>query len=473
MKKKILFAAAEVLPFAATGGLGEVAGSLPGALYHTGKYDIRVVLPLYGEIEQCWREQMQFIGSRQVELAWREQYCGLFRLEKDGVIYYFIDNEYYFRRNNGLYGYYDDGERYAFFCKAVLDCLPLMDFQPDILHAHDWQCALLPVYLTYRYHYPQVRTVFTIHNVEYQGKYGKEILGDVFALPPEALPTLEYDGCLNLMKGALECSDIISTVSPSYAQELHSAEYAHGLEAIIRRNSHKMRGILNGIHVDGYDPRKDQAIFQNYSEKDFSGKSVNKAELQKLAGLPCEPDVPLIAVVSRLASHKGVELICQAAEQMLQGQVQMIVLGKGDVRYEDWLRSLQSRYPGKIAAMITYSNDLSRKIYAGADLFLMPSKSEPCGLAQMIACRYGTVPVVRATGGLRDSIIDYAQQGFGFRFGAYTTEALLQALYRALEVYQDQDAWQALCKQAMEQDFSWTKSAQEYVELYDNLQPSS
>lgn len=473
MKKKILFAAAEVLPFAATGGLGEVAGSLPSALYDTGRYDIRVVLPLYGDIEANWREQMDFVGSRSVELAWREQYCGLFRLERDGVIYYFIDNEYYFRRNNGLYGYYDDGERYAFFCKAVLDCLPLMGFEPDILHAHDWQCALLPVYLTYRFHYPQIRTVFTIHNVEYQGKYGKEILGDVFALPPEALPALEYDGCLNLMKGALECSDIISTVSPSYAQELHSAEYAHGLEAIIRRNSHKMHGILNGIHVNGYDPRKDPAIFQHYSEQELSGKAMNKAELQKLAGLPCEAEVPLIAVVSRLASHKGVELICQAAEQILQGQIQMIVLGKGEVHYEDWLRSLQSRYPGKLAAMITYSNDLSRKIYAGADLFLMPSRSEPCGLAQMIACRYGTIPVVRATGGLRDSIVDYAQQGYGFRFTNYTTEALLQALCRALEVYQDQEAWQVLRERAMQQDFSWEKSAQAYVEMYDSLQAGS
>lgn len=472
-KKKILFSAAEVLPFAATGGLGEVAGSLPEALSATGKFDVRVVTPLYGEIESYWREKMTFLGSTAVELAWRRIYCGLFSLEKNGVTYYFIDNEYYFKRSSGLYGYFDDGERYAFFCKAVLECLPLMDFMPDIIHAHDWQSALLPIYLSYRYDYPQIRTVFTIHNVEYQGKYDLSILGDVFALPPEAASVVEYDGCINLMKGALECSDVISTVSATYVQELRTPEYGQGLHPIIERNSRKLIGILNGIDVVGYDPSQDDLIFEKFSAKEFDRKAINKEELQKLAGLPVEPNVPVMAVISRLAGHKGVELICQAAEELLQGDVQIIILGKGEVRYEDWLRSLQEKYPTKMSAMITYNKDLSRKVYAGADILLMPSKSEPCGLSQMSACRYGTVPIVRATGGLKDSIRDNAQpDGIGFVFEEYSAGGLLGAAYRAIDLYKDKQAWKALCIRAMEEDFSWDRSAGVYAEMYENISAS-
>lgn len=470
-KKKILFAAAEVLPFAATGGLGEVTGSLPEALAASGAYDVRVVMPLYEDVGSQWRSKMSFLGSTTVSLAWRELYCGVFALEKNGVTYYFIDNEYYFKRNNGLYGYYDDGERYAFFSKAVLDTFELTQFVPDILHAHDWQTALIPVYLTYRYQYPNMRTIFTIHNIEYQGNYDLSILGDVFALPPEAGAAVEYHGGINLMKGALECSHCISTVSSSYAKELHDPAYAHGLEAIIERNSGKMRGILNGIDVVSYDPSKDEAIFVPYSSKTRTGKKTNKLELQKLAGLPEDPDAAVLAVVSRLADHKGIELICRAAETLLQGHVQIVVLGKGDARYEDWLRVLAERYPNKLAAMLTYNKDLSRKVYAGADIFLMPSRSEPCGLSQMIACRYGTIPIVRATGGLRDSIRDVSgENGIGFLFEEYSVDAFLDTVNRALDIFSRKREWGTIITRAMKEDFSWNRSAKAYAAMYEDLQ---
>lgn len=468
MKKKILFVASEALPYAATGGLGEVIGSLPKALAQNGNLDVRVILPLYSEMPAELRSKLTFLCSYRVGLAWRNLYCGIHRLEQDGVTFYFIDNEYYFKRD-GLYGFYDDGERFAFFCKAVMDSFYFTGFTPDIIHAHDWQAALVPIYLTCKYRYA-MKSIFTIHNIEYQGKYDLSILGDVFDLPPEAGAYVEYDGAINLVKGAIECSDLVSTVSPTYAQELHYGFFAHGMQDIIARNSFKVRGILNGIDDKGYDPATDPAIFEAYSKDDLSGKAKDKEELQRLANLPLEPDTPLVALVTRLVAHKGVDLVTYVVENILKQKVQLVILGKGDRRYEDFFLWLEAQYKGKVSAMITYNKDLSRKIYAGADLFLMPSKSEPCGLAQMIACRYGTVPIVRATGGLKDSIQDCGMgQGNGFVFQNYDAVEMEQAVNRALALYDNKEDWKDLQTYNMGLDFSWKKSAGEYEKMYSEL----
>ena len=463
---KILFAVSEAAPFIATGGLGDVGGSLPRALKEAGA-DVRVVLPLYGEIKHAHREKMTFIGSRQVQLAWRDQYCGLFSLIEDGVTFYFIDNEYYFKRN-GLYGHLDDGERFAFFCRAVLDCLPLMGESPQIVHANDWQTALLPIYLSRENR--GIKTVFTVHNVEYQGQFDPVILGEVFGLPREALGLLEFDGALNLMKGAVESADRVTTVSPTYAYELRDPAYAYGLSSIFERNKGKMSGILNGIDQKSYDPSSDPALFYPYTIETMKEKKKNKAALKQMCGLPVDSDMPLLAVVSRLAEHKGINLLRASAKRILEYPVQLLILGKGEVRYEDYFRALENRYPAKAAAMITFSSDLARKVYAGADILLMPSKSEPCGLSQMIACRYGTVPVVRKTGGLNDSVSDCSLgEGNGFVFSEYSPEALINAINRALQVYQDGDNWGKLVKYIMGLDFGWDRSSKEYLSIYKQL----
>ncbi|WP_081707579.1 glycogen synthase GlgA [Bacillus massiliigorillae] len=470
-KIKVLIAASEGLPFVATGGLGEVVGSLPKAIMkeNNEKFDIRVILPLYESITNEDRQQMEFLGHFNVSLSWRQQYCGVFRIVKNDVTYYFIDNEYYFKRFNP-YGYYDDGERYAFFSKAVLDSIALLNFDPDIIHCHDWQTALIPVYLHYNYHHIQVQTIFTIHNIEYQGKMDLSIIGDLFGLSPEAGASIEYDGCANLMKAAIECSNQVNTVSPTYARELINDYFAKGLAAIIQKNEFKMRGILNGIDVESYNPETDSSLFLNYGIDSIENKKVNKAELQKLANLPVDENVPVIAIVSRLVSHKGLDLITAIMEQVVNENVQVVVLGIGERKYEDYFKWLQSQYPGKVAAMLCFNQDLARKVYAGADIFLMPSKSEPCGLAQMIASRYGTVPIVQAVGGLRDTIQDCSVgEGNGFVFDQYNSHALLDAIHRALHVYHNKESWNNLVKWVMSIDFSWEKSAREYEKLYLEL----
>ena len=469
-KKKILFVGSEVLPFAATGGLGEVLGSLPKALAARGDYDVRVMMPYYSDIGEQYRNSAKYLCNYNVGLSWRNLYCGLFELKQDNVTYYFIDNEYYFHRD-GLYGFYDDGERYAFFCKAVMDSFYFIDFMPDIIHANDWQTALIPIYNNSKYHY-DIKLVFTIHNIEYQGQYDLKILPTVFDLPPEAGAYVEYEGCINLVKGAIETSDCVTTVSESYAKELEDPAFAHGLQDMIKKNNWKTRGILNGIDAEGYDPATDTAIAHNFTSTDFSGKVQDKLELQRLAGLREDAGVPVIAIISRLVAHKGLDLITKAMENIVRNcEVQLVVLGKGDRKYEDYFIWLQNQYNGKVSAMITYNKDLSRKVYAGADMFLMPSKAEPCGLSQMIACRYGTVPIVRETGGLRDSIVDCSfGEGNGFTFADYNPDDMANAIYRAIDLYYNNpEGWDKLRKYISTIDFSWAKSADKYDEMYSWL----
>ena len=469
-KKKILFVGSEVLPFAATGGLGEVLGSLPKALAARGDYDVRVMMPYYSDIGEQYRNSAKYLCNYNVGLSWRNLYCGLFELKQDNVTYYFIDNEYYFHRD-GLYGFYDDGERYAFFCKAVMDSFYFIDFMPDIIHANDWQTALIPIYNNSKYHY-DIKLIFTIHNIEYQGQYDLKILPTVFDLPPEAGAYVEYEGCINLVKGAIETSDCVTTVSESYAKELEDPAFAHGLQDMIKKNNWKTRGILNGIDAEGYNPATDTAIAHNFTSTDFSGKVQDKLELQRLAGLREDAGVPVIAIISRLVAHKGLDLITKAMENIVRNcEVQLVVLGKGDRKYEDYFIWLQNQYNGKVSAMITYNKDLSRKVYAGADMFLMPSKAEPCGLSQMIACRYGTVPIVRETGGLRDSIVDCSYgEGNGFTFADYKPDDMANAIYRAIDLYYNNpEGWDKLRKYISTIDFSWAKSADKYDEMYSWL----
>ncbi len=468
---KILFAASEGLPFVQTGGLGDVIGALPKSLAKVNPgFDIRVVLPLYESID---RSGFEFLCYIYVPLAWRNQYCGIFRKVQDGVTYYFIDNEYYFKRS-GCYGHYDDGERFAFFSKAVLEILPAVDFYPDIIHAHDWQCALVPIYLKTVFsendNYKNIKTVFTIHNIEYQGKYDPAILGDIFGLADFDAHIVDYDGCINLMKGALECADIISTVSPTYAEEIKNPYYSHGLTPIILKNSYKLKGILNGIDINFYNPSIDNDIFTTYNINSIDKKVENKKELQKMLGLPSGANIPMIAIISRLVSHKGIDIVAEAAENLLCNDIQLVVLGKGDRNYEMFFENLQRRYPDKVVAYIAFEPTIAKKIYAAADMFLMPSKSEPCGLAQMICSRYGTVPIVRETGGLKDSIHDCTLgAGNGFTFIDYTADNISGAVNRALNLYYDKKNWNNLVAEVMNTDFSWNNSAAEYIRMYQSL----
>lgn len=475
-KKTVLFVASEANPFAGTGGLADVIASLPKALAAKGEYDVRVVIPLYQAVSPAYRATFRFEGNFNVPVAWRNQYCGVFSLKYDGVTFYFIDNEYYFKRGN-LYGYYDDGERFAFFSRAVLEMMQYLDYYPDILHCHDWQTALSVVYLktiyANRYGYDHIKALFTIHNIEYQGKYGYELLSDLFGLPEYCKQILDYDGCLNLMKGAIQLAERFSTVSKTYASEIKNPYFAHGLEYMTTQNEYKLVGILNGIDEDVYDPSKDDKLFAAYSAKDTSGKKICKTELQKMLALPVREDVPVIAIISRLVPAKGLDLVKCVFEELLAEDVQVIVLGKGDGEYEDYFRYIAERYSGKCRAIIAYNRDLSSKIYSGADIFLMPSKHEPCGLSQMIACRYGTIPVVRSTGGLADSIIAHnegnREGGNGFVFHTYNAHEMLYVLKDAIYTFGKKEEWSKIMKNAMTTDFSWDRSAGEYERLYDNM----
>lgn len=475
--KKILFVGSEAMPFAATGGLGDVLGSLPAAI--KARYgedaDVRVVMPLYDAVSENWRAEMKTEAVFTVSLSWRRQYCGVRSLVRDGVTYYFIDNEYYFRRG-ALYGQYDDGERFAFFSMAVVDMLEHISFYPDILHAHDWQAALSVVYLNQLFRwkegYAGIRTVFTIHNIEYQGKYDPKILTDVFGLSSFDWRLMEYDGCINLMKAAIVCADKVTTVSPRYAGEIRSSEYGHGLEHILDAFGYKLIGILNGIDYKYYDPATDPAIAANYSADHLKGKEKDKLALQKEVGLPERTDIPMLAVVSRLVTHKGLDLIREMMYGMVQNHdLQLVVLGKGEVQYEDYFRWLEAQFPDKVRALITYDRDLSKRVYAASDIFLMPSRSEPCGLSQMIASRYGSIPVVRETGGLYDSIKGYWEEngevrGNGFTFANYNATELYDRTDAALGVWWDPEKREKLLKKIMTTDFSWRVSAEKYMEMY-------
>ena len=470
---KVLYATSEALPFMASGGLGDVAGALPKAL-RKRLVGCRVVMPLYGGIKQELKDKMQFITHITVPVSWRRQYCGVFQAKVDGVIFYFIDNEYYFKRD-GLYGHYDDAERFAFFSRAVLEILPYIDFHPDIIHANDWQTAMVPVYYSTIYAnregYQGIKTVFTIHNIQYQGVYGKEILDDLLGIPEGKESLLEFSGDVNLMKGAIECADVVSTVSKTYADEILDPWFSHGLDPILRDRRYKLHGILNGIDIDVYNPETDKAIAENFSCDDLKGKKADKADLQKAFNLPVNPDVPVIGMVSRLVSHKGLDLVKAVLYELLDTtDVQIAVLGTGDWEYENFFREVAQRYPDKVGVRIAFIPDVAKKIYAGADLFLMPSKSEPCGLSQMIALRYATLPIVRETGGLKDSITDCGDgEGNGFTFKSYNAHDMLDAIRRGLAAYYDKELWPVLVKRAAACDNSWGRSAREYMHMYRNL----
>lgn len=477
--KKILFVGSEAMPFAATGGLGDVLGSLPAAIKSADPegVDVRVVMPLYGQVKENFRKQMKEEYVYSVRLSWREQYCRIMSLEQDGVIYYFIDNEYYFKRDS-LYGSYDDAERFAFFSISALSMLQCIDFFPDILHAHDWQSALSVVYLKTLFstdpRYAAIRAIFTIHNIEYQGRYDFSILGDVFALGATERSIVEYGNCINLMKGAIVCADIVSTVSPRYAEEIKDPAYSHGLDPILRDNADKLRGILNGIDYIYYDPANDPCIEKKYSVEALENKVQNKLALQRDLSLPLREDVPMISIVSRLAAHKGIDIISEIIGTVAEGDVQIVILGKGTPEYEGFFHNLEKSFPDKVRAMIMYDRDLSKRIYAACDIFLMPSKSEPCGLSQMIASRYGAIPVTRETGGLYDSIKSYwldgdTIMGNGFTFSGYNSCELLECIYAALTLYHEADKRQALVKKIMNTDFSWKVSAEKYLEMYNSL----
>lgn len=470
---KVLYAASEALPFIASGGLADVAGSLPQAL-RKRLIGCRVVMPLYDGIKDELKNNMKFITSISVPVAWRRQYCGIFEARAGGVIYYLLDNQYYFKRDR-LYGFYDDAERFAFFSRAILEIIPHIDFKPDIIHCNDWQTALTPVYYSTMYAqrpgYENIKTVFTIHNIQYQGVYGEELLDNVVGIDNRYKNLLEYDGDVNLMKGGIETANAVSTVSPSYAKEILDPWYSHGLDSILKQRSYKLRGILNGIDVESYNPETDKDIFKNYSVDNMAGKAVNKRELQKLLGLPEKKHTPLIGMVSRLVSHKGLDLCKAVFDELLATEdVQLVILGSGDYQYEEFFRGLADRYPDKVGLCIGFIPDLARKIYAGSDMFLMPSKSEPCGLSQMVALRYGSVPIVRETGGLRDSVQDSGDNlGNGFVFSSYNAHDMLNAVRRSIKGYADRDGWAILVQRAMESDNSWGKSANEYIRMYKEL----
>lgn len=468
---RVLYCASEAVPFAASGGLGDVAGSLPKALSEEG-VEVRVVLPLYGQTKEKYGNEMEYLTNFNVNLGWRTQYCGVFRMVKDDITYYFLDNEYYFKRH-GLYGHYDDGERFAFFSKAILEMLVNIDFYPDIIHTNDWQTALVNLYINVYYRsmpkFYNIKTVFTIHNIQYQGQYGMDINDSVLGIPANYLYQLEYENCANFMKAAIECADKVTTVSPTYAQEIMDPWFSHGLDPLLRQRSHKLWGILNGIDYVSYNPQEDKNIVANYSSQDFAGgKAACKSELRDIFGLE-ESDAPIAAVVSRLVEHKGFDLVKNCAERLVNEGYQLVVLGTGEEQYESFFGYLAYKYPGKVGVKLAFNPALARKIYAGSDMFIMPSKSEPCGLSQMIALRYGTIPIVRETGGLKDSVHD-SQDGFGngFTFANYSSEELYDCCMRAYTGYQNKEGWSQLVKRAMESDCSWAVSAKEYIRMYQN-----
>ncbi|MBO5360453.1 MAG: glycogen synthase GlgA [Clostridia bacterium] len=467
---KVLYAASEALPFIASGGLADVAGSLPQAL-RKRLIGARVVMPLYDTIRQELKDKMTFITHISVPVAWRRQYCGIFEARHNGVIYYLLDNQYYFKRDR-IYGHYDDAERFAFFARAVLEIIPHIGFKPDIIHCNDWQTAMTPVYYSTMYAdqpgWENIKTVFTIHNIQYQGVYGMELIGDVLGLQPGTEHIVEYNGCVNLMKGAIETANVVTTVSPSYANEILDPWFSHGLDNILEQRRFKLSGILNGIDVENYNPETDKDIFANYSAEDFSAKATNKAELQKMFNLPENPRTPVVGLVTRLVSHKGLDLIKAILDELLATtDIQFVVLGSGDWQYEEFFKEMAGRYPNQLGLRLGFVPDLARKIYAGSDMFLMPSKSEPCGLSQMVALRYGSIPIVRETGGLRDTITDSGDnEGNGFTFARYNAHDMLHSIRRAVEGYQNEEGWNVLVKRAMECNNSWNRSANEYIRLY-------
>jgi len=476
---KVLFAVSECGPFAKSGGLADVAGSLPKELISLGT-DIRVILPKYGTIPEEYKMKMKKIRELTVSVGWRNQYCGIEELKEQGVTYYFIDNEYYFKREN-LYGYYDDGERFAYFNKAVLEAVAALDFFPDILHCHDWHTAMIPYLLRTQYYkkigYGSIRTVFTIHNLQFQGIFPKEVLEDLLGIEStSAFHHLEFYGNINFMKAALTASDKITTVSPTYKNEIQTVDYGEKLEGLLKEREEDLLGILNGIDEEFYNPANDSLIFEPFTVTNLKKKAVNKREIQKQFGLPQSSKTPLLVMISRLTKQKGLDLIRSVLREILQEDIQLIILGTGDYEYEEDLRQAARIYPEKMKVYTGFNETLAHQLYAAADLFLMPSLFEPCGLGQLIAMKYGAIPIVRETGGLNDTVKawnEFTGDGNGFSFKHYNAHDMVYTIQRAIHFYQDSEIWPILVKRVMEQDNSWAQSAFRYNRLYAELMSRS
>lgn len=477
---KILFAASECVPFVKTGGLADVVGSLAPVLAQKG-YDVRVILPKYAAIPEKYENQMRHVLDFEIQMGWRRQYCGIESLEMDGVTYYFVDNRYYFGRNYiyGMGG--DEYERFSFFSNAVLSCLPLIPFEPDVIHAHDWQAGMVPALLRIQYaHLPafaNIRTVMTIHNLQYQGIFGIKDVQDVLGLPDSLFTDdkLEYYGSANFLKAGIVYADEVTTVSPSYAEEIQTGFYGERLDGLLRAKRDHLTGVLNGIDTGEYDPATDPSIVANYSSDKLEGKAINKRVLQEQLGLEVRPEVPIIGMVGRLSNQKGLDLVDYVIADIMREDVQLVVLGMGDSRYVNLFSWAEQNYPGRVAARFAMDHELAHRIYAGADIFLMPSQFEPCGLSQMISLRYGTVPIVRETGGLRDTVLsynDYTGAGNGFSFFNYNAHDMLHTIQRALHYYWNRkDIWQTLQRRGMDGDYSWKHSAEMYLSLYNSMMP--
>ncbi len=471
---KVLFVTSEAAPFSKTGGLGDVAASLPRELFDK-KVSVRVLLPLYASTPPELRDKMKFVKYIYIRLAWRNLYCGLYECKHNGITYYFIDNEYYFKRSE-LYGYFDDGERFAYFSRAAADIIPELGWTPDIVHCNDWQTALVPIYLRLSDNelLSSIKTVFTIHNIEYQGQFGANTVCDLFGLSYDLYTNgvLRFGSGVSLMKAAILMSDFVTTVSPTYAKELGYAFYARGLQDIISENADKLKGILNGIDTDLYNPETDVRILQNFGIDSIAKKTANKLELQRLVGLNQDENIPLVAMVTRLVHHKGIDLATVSLGAMMNLDMQFVVLGRGEWHYEQRFQNAQQQYAGRVSAKIMYNDNLAMMIYAGADILLMPSQTEPCGISQMIGMRYGTVPVVRETGGLRDTVQPYDPDtgaGNGFAFSNFNADDMMYVLKQAIDCYGNKKVWQKLITNCMSLDLSWSKSAAEYIALYKSL----
>ncbi|MED3561775.1 glycogen synthase GlgA [Bacillus xiapuensis] len=473
---KVLFAVSECGPFVKSGGLADVAGSLPKELKSLGT-DVRVILPKYGTISDHFKKDMKKINEFTVSVGWRKQYCGIEEHEYQGLTFYFVDNEYYFKRES-LYGFYDDGERFAFFNRAVLETLAHLNFFPDVLHCHDWHTAMIPFLLRKEYYnrkgYGKIRTVFTIHNLQFQGIYSNVVLEDFFGIKPEAndFGQLEFFGNVNFMKAAIVAADKITTVSPTYKQEIQTPTYGEKLDGLLKTREEDLFGILNGIDEDFYNPEKDSLIYQTYTANNHEKKSVNKREIQKFFGLPQTSGTPLMVMISRLTRQKGLDLVKCVLREILQEDIQVIILGTGDYEFEEYFRQASRVYPEKLKVYTGFSEELAHRLYAAADLFLMPSLFEPCGLGQLIAMRYGAIPIVRETGGLNDTVQSWNEitgEGNGFSFSHFNAHDMLYTIRRAIHFYRDQDVWPMLIKRAMEMDNSWAQSAFRYNQLYAEL----
>lgn len=469
---KILFAASEALPFAASGGLADVVGSLPAAISAKEDMDCRVVMPMYRSIRPEVRNKMTFLGDIDLEVAWRKQYCGIYTIKVGEVTYYLLDNPYYFMRD-GMYGFYDDCERFVFFSRAVLEILPVIGFQPDIIHCNDWQTAMIPVFyrVLYQFHqeYENIRIIYTIHNIQYQGVYGKEVVTELMGIPAYHTSLLEFDGMVNLMKGAIETADRVTTVSPTYAKEVLDPWYSYGMDRALVRRQDGIVGILNGIDVEGYNPETDPNLVKNYTVGKMQGKKACRKALLEECGLE-QSDAPVIGIVTRFVAHKGIQLVQQSFQEMLKLGCRFVVLGSGERFYEDFFREMMASYPGQVHVTVGFVPAMARRIYAGADMFLMPSQNEPCGLAQMVAMRYGTIPIVRETGGLKDSVRDAGgENGNGFTFKTYDARDMQNAVERSCALFADKRKWNALVRRAMQCDYSWNVSAKDYMVMYEKL----